>query len=358
MLGISHILISGVATSLLLSTASPTVIVTGAIAGLLPDMDISTSIAGKLLPFVSHFFEKRMPHRSCTHSLFATGVVSAFSYGVALVFPQLTNLCFALSIGYFFGWFPDCFTRAGVEMFYPIKVRCVCPGNRNIRLQTGSNAEYFVLVVLIAIALVTFNINNSGGFLTQFNRLIASPSGVQQIYNAEGSTHLILANIRGVRASDRASVKGEYTIIKVAGSGFLVQANDGKIYKASTEPDAQIFLEAITASVGRQAITNIEVVTLDDEPIAEALLPFQRAGSLVFVTGQLAVSDFDTTKVKSDPYQFPVIKATTSSITLEAAPLEIVITNLGEEFATGQLQIRIVNATQAFTNSNSQAEPS
>lgn len=49
MLGISHILISGIATSLLMQTASPTVIATGAIAGLLPDIDISTSPAGKLL---------------------------------------------------------------------------------------------------------------------------------------------------------------------------------------------------------------------------------------------------------------------------------------------------------------------
>ena len=351
MLGISHVLISGIATSLLMQTASPTVIVTGAMAGLLPDIDISTSPAGKVLPWVSAFFEKRMPHRSCTHSLLASGIVSAFSYGVALLFPALTNLCFALSIGYFFGWFADCFTRAGVEMFYPNPVRCVCPGNRNLRLRTGSNEEYFVLVVLIALALAIFNINNRGGLLTQFNRLIASPSGVQQIYNASGSTHLIKANIRGVRASDRASANGDYTIIQMQGSGFLVQASDGKIYKASTEPDAQIYLEAIVASIGRQAITNIEALTLDDEAIGTALLPFKRAGALVFVSGQLAVSDFDTSTLESDPYQFPSIKATSTSITLEAAPLQIVITNLGEEFATGQLQIRIINAQATTTSS-------
>ena len=357
MLAISHILISGIATSLILSTASPTVIAVGAIAGLLPDIDISTSSAGKLLPFVSTFFEKRMPHRGFTHSLLASGIVSGFSYGMAFLFPHFANLFFALNIGYFFGWFADCFSRAGVQMFYPSKVKCVCPGNRNIRLKTGSDAEYAVLLVLVATALGTFNINNSGGLLTHFNRLIASPVGVQQIYNEKGSTHLIKANIKGVRTSDRAPVRGDYTIIQMQGSGFLLLSDDGKIYKASTETDAQIYLEAVTANVGQAAITNIETLTLDDEPIEQALSPFKRAGAIVFVTGELAVSDFDTTILKSDPYQFPVIKATTTSITLEAAPLSIVITNLGEEFATGQLQIRIINATQALTNSNSQTQP-
>jgi membrane-bound metal-dependent hydrolase YbcI (DUF457 family) len=174
----------------------------GAIAGLLPDIDISTSPAGRILPWVSSFFESKMPHRSCTHSLVASGAIAIVGYGVALFNPSFVNLVHALNVGYFFGWFADCFTRGGVEMFWPSPVRCVCPGNRDLRLRTGSNAEYFVLVLLIAIALFTFNVNNSGGLLTQFNRLIAAPSGVQKIYNESGSTHLIKANIKGVRTSD------------------------------------------------------------------------------------------------------------------------------------------------------------
>ncbi len=179
MLGISHLLISGTATSLLLGTASPTIIAVGAIAGLLPDIDISTSPQGRVLPWISRFFESRMPHRSCTHSLVASGAIAIAGYTAALFNPNLLNLAHALSVGYFFGWFADVFTRSGVEMFWPSPVRCVCPGNRNLRLKTRSNAEYFILILLIAIALGTFSINNSGGILTQFNRLIASPSGLE-----------------------------------------------------------------------------------------------------------------------------------------------------------------------------------
>ena len=343
MLGISHLLISGTATSLILSTASPTIIAVGAIAGLLPDIDISTSPAGRVVPWISAFFESRMPHRSCTHSFLASGIVAIFSYGLSFFFPNLINLVHALNVGYFFGWFADCFTRAGVEMFYPNPIRCVCPGNRDFRLQTGSNAEYFVLVVLIAIALGVFNINNSGGVLTQFNRMIASTSGVQQIYNSSGSTHLIKANIRGVRTSDRSPVNEEYLIVQSLGSGFLVESKEGKIYKASTEPDAQILTEKITADVGQQAITKIESLTLNDEVIGPALAPFNRVGAKIYVSGTLSVDNFDSSTLQRDPYQFPSIKATNTSITLEAAPLQMIQRSLSEEFATGELQIRIIN---------------
>ncbi|TBR56388.1 hydrolase, partial [Westiellopsis prolifica IICB1] len=329
----------------LLGTASPTVIAVGAIAGLLPDIDISTSPAGRVFPWVSSYFESKMPHRSCTHSLVASAVVAALGYGIALFNPSFINLVHALSIGYTFGWFADVFTRGGVEMFWPSPVRCVCPGNRNLRLRTGSNAEYFVLVVLVAIALGVFNINNSGGLFTQFNRLIASPSGVQHIYNESGSTHLIKANIKGVRTSDRSKVNGQYLIIQAQGTGFLVQSDDGRIYKVSTEPDAQIFLEEITADVGKPAITNIEAISIEDEPVGNAIAKFNRAGAMVFISGQLEFDTLDGVPIPRDPYQFPYIRATDSTVTLEAAPLAIVHKTLGEEFAIGQLQVKVINTS-------------
>ncbi|WP_180269620.1 hypothetical protein [Nostoc linckia] len=220
------------------------------------------------------------------------------------------------------------------------QIRCKCVGH-----QREKQSEYFVLIILIAIALATFNINNSGGVLTQFNRLIASPSGVQHIYNESGSTHLIKANIKGVRTSDRSRVAGQFLIIQAQGTGFLVQADDGRIYKASTEPDSQIFLEEITADVGKPAITNIEAISIEDEPIGEAIAQFNRAGAMVFISGQLSVEDLETSVLPRDPYQFPVIKATDSTVILEAAPLSIVQKTLGDEFATGQLQVRVINSS-------------
>ena len=302
-----------------------------------------------------------MPHRSMTHSIIASAVVAIAkrsvgiaSYGTAIFIPKLIPIASALTIGYTFGWFADCFTRGGVEMFWPSPVRCVCPGNRNLRLKTGSNAEYFILCILIAIpterfaiALSSFSINSKGGILTQFNRLIASTSGVQGVYNSSGSTHKIVANIKGVRAGDRSKVDGQFQIIQPNGTGFIVlEPKTNKLYKASTDPDSQIIIEQITADVGKAAITTIESVFVEDQVIGEALSKFNRTNTNVFVSGDLVVEDFDTSILPRDPYQFKFIDASPSNIKLEAAPLKVVIKFLGDEFASGSLQIRSIVSSQ------------
>lgn len=343
MLGISHLLISGTAASLLLGTADPTVIAVGAIAGLLPDIDVSTSPAGRMFPWIAGYFESTMPHRSMTHSIIASAAVAIASYGTAIFIPQLLPIASALTIGYTFGWFADVFTRGGVEMFWPSPVRCVCPGNRNLRLKTGSNTEYFILCILVAIALSTFSLNNNGGILNQFNRLIASTSGVVQIYNQSGNSNKIMANIRGVRSNDRVRIDNQFLIIQQVGQGFIVlDEKDNKIYKASTEPDSQIIVEQITADVGKPAITTIENIFLDDEPVREAIAKYQRTNSMVFISGQLSLDDYDTSVLPRDPYQFKFIDASPTNVNLEAAPLEIVMKYLGDEFSTGSLQIRSI----------------
>jgi len=347
MLGISHLLISGTATSLLLQTADPVLIAVGAIGGLLPDVDVSTSPAGKVFPWISGYFQETMPHRSMTHSIVASAVVAIASYGTAIFIPQFIPIASALTIGYTFGWFADCFTRGGVEMFWPSPVRCVCPGNRNLRLKTGSNAEYFILCILIAIALSAFSINSKGGILTQFNRLIASTSGVQGVYNSSGSTHKIVANIKGVRAGDRSKVDGQFQIIQPNGTGFIVlEPKTNKLYKAATDPDSQIVIEQITADVSTPAITTIESVFVEDQIVGEAISKFNRTNTNVFISGDLSVEDFDTSVLPRDPYQFKFIDASPSSIKLEAAPLKVVIKFLGDEFASGSLQIRSIVSSQ------------
>ena len=347
MLGISHLLISGAASSLLLQTADPVLIAVGAIGGLLPDVDVSTSPAGKIFPWISGYFQETMPHRSMTHSIVASAVIAIASYGLSIFIPQFIPIASALTIGYTFGWFADCFTRGGVEMFWPSSVRCVCPGNRNLRLKTGSNAEYFVLCILVAIALSAFSINSKGGILTQFNRLIASTSGVQGVYNSSGSTHKIVANIKGVRAGDRSKVDGQFQIIQPNGTGFIVlEPKTNKLYKAATDPDSQIVIEQITADVSTPAITTIESVFVEDQVIGEAVAKFNRTNTNVFISGDLSVEDFDTSVLPRDPYQFKFIDASSTNIKLEAAQLKVVMKFLGDEFATGNLQIKSITSSQ------------
>ena len=347
----THIVVSATATSVILGTTNPAIIAVGAIAGLLPDIDVSTSISGRVFPWVANYLERRFSHRSCTHSLVASGVVTAFAYGtVFLLRGKFSVTAAAVTIGYFFGWFLDCFSKAGVEMFWPSTERYVCPGNRNFRLKTGSSIEYGLLVFFVGIAILSFNINFNGGMLTQFNRLLAAPSGAEEVYNKSGSTHLVMAHIKGVRSGDRSPIDGNFLIVQAQGQDFIVQSADNRIYKAGLDSSSQIIIESITADVNRLAITNIESVTLDDDHFALLLEKYNRTGTIVFLSGQVTIDDAEGAKYTPDPYQFPFIKLSASSLSLEAAPLSIVLSYFSDQYATGQLQVRIINEALASSS--------
>ncbi len=342
MMGITHLVISGTATSLLLGTADARLILIGAAASLLPDIDTSTSSAGRIFFPVSRFLEQRLPHRSSTHSLLASGIVAILSYSLVALGHVPEDFIHALNIGYFFGYFADIFTASGCELFWPSTVRVVWPGNRKFRLRTNSPVESGVLVMLSLLLVFSISVNASGGMMTHFNRLIASTTGVEQLYNQQGSNHLIITRIKGVLSSDRTKVVGNFLVVQSHGQGFLVLSKDGKVYKAGTEPDCQIITEHITADVGEIAITNIESLTLDDENLGVSLTRFYRPRVLTFVTGELTIDDPEDIKLTPDPHQFPFIRLSGSSIRLEAAPLGFVVQKVGNQFAIGQLFIRSI----------------
>jgi inner membrane protein len=340
MMGITHLVIGSIGTSLIMGTADARLLFIGAAATLLPDVDTSTSFAGRVLFPISQHLERRFPHRSCTHSLVASGVVAILFYPMVLTSYVPIDFIHALNIGYFFGYFADIFTASGCELFWPSTVRAVWPGNRNYRLRTDSPVEYGMLVVLSFLLVLSITINSNGGILTQFNRLIANTEGVEQIYNQSGSTHLVTVRIKGVFSKDRTRVLDEFLIVESHGQGYLVLSPDGKLYKAGKEADCQIFTEQITADVGQVAITRLEALTLKDENLEASLSNFDRPKTLTFVTGEITVDDPEEITFTDDSRQFPFIQVSGSSVKLESAPLGFVIQVTRNQFATGRLSIK------------------
>ncbi|MBW4619288.1 MAG: metal-dependent hydrolase [Cyanosarcina radialis HA8281-LM2] len=145
MMNVTHICLSVCVTSIALSTAEPITLGIAALASQLPDVDTGKSLVGRVLFPLSRFLEKRYPHRSITHSFVATGAIALLFLPLIFVSWQSWQ---ALVLGYFLGWFADCFTKSGVAAFYPSPARLVIPGNPRLRLSTGSRAEYFVLILL------------------------------------------------------------------------------------------------------------------------------------------------------------------------------------------------------------------
>lgn len=339
MMTITHLLTSATATGAILGTTQPEVILCGAIAGLLPDIDISTSPIGRILTPISRFLETRLAHRSATHSIIASGLLGVISYGLALKLPINLNFIHALNIGYFAGWFLDCFTKSGVEMFYPSPIRCVCPGNRNLRISTGSPPEYWLVAFLVAIAIWLFQVNDSGGLIREFNRLIAAPSGVVELYNEQGGTNIIYANLQGVYSSDRTPVKGRFPILGASGNDFIIEA-DGGLQKAGNDPDSTILTSRITGEVGETTIIETQAIALNEDDV-NPLVTFQ--GKRAYLSGIVQIDDPESLQLLPNPREYQSISLSGNNVTLSYAPIDKVITLLSDQLLTGNLSIKVFN---------------
>ena len=339
MMTITHLLVGSMSTAAILTASQPEILLVGAIASLLPDIDISTSAIGRILSPISQFLEKRFAHRSATHSVLASGLLAVVSYGLSLKLPIPINFIHALNIGYFAGWFLDVFTKSGVQMFYPSPEKWVCPYNKELRFSTGSPQEYWLLAILAAIAIWLFQVTDNGGLMKEFNKLIAAPSGVTELYNESGGDHLIYANVQGVYASDRSPVKEKFEIVGVSGNDFIVE-KDNQLYKAGNDSGSTIITQRITGEVGPLSITDTESISFNEDEITP-LVKF--SGKRAYVTGSLEIDDAESIRILSNPREYQAISLSGNTVTLSYAPIDQVISLLSDQLLIGNLSIKVIN---------------
>lgn len=75
---------------------------------------------------------------------------------------------------------------------------------------------------------------------------------------------------------------------------------------------------------------------------------FNRAGALVFVSGEILIDDPQRLKLFSDPLQFPYFRPTAANMVLETAPLVAVQQTFGKQYVTGELSVRSIFIQQSF----------
>ncbi|NJK28773.1 MAG: metal-dependent hydrolase, partial [Acaryochloris sp. SU_5_25] len=243
MMVVTHTVMAVALTSVAMGSADPVMLSLAAIAAQLPDIDTSKSVPGRMLFPVSHWLEKRFPHRSITHSFFASGLVALLS--VPLLFWSVAYWQ-ALILGYLLGWFGDVFTKSGVTAFYPSPARLVIPGNPRLRLATNSPSELFVLGVLIVVAISSITINSGGGILRGFNQVLGMPSGAVEIVNNEAHQYLLSAHIRGIWQVTSEPVNQRFEVVKsLTQNDLLVRDAQGRLYRAGTSQDCQILANQV-----------------------------------------------------------------------------------------------------------------
>ena len=252
----------------------------------------------------------------------------------------------SFEIGYTFGYLADLVTKSGVQLFYPASLRCVVPGNRNLRLSTGSNWEYAILVIIITLLILTLNINTRRGMASALNEVLGTPRGVQEIINKKGGSHQVIVTVEGVRTFDRSRIHHKFAVLDQKDiSTFIVHPLDrpNELYQVSNKPDgSQIFAEHITANAGQKIKTQLQTIRFTDEELRPKLIGLAQTAAQTYLSGSISLEDPEEITIESNPQQYPAIVKRGGKLELDRCPLDTLINILGDTWGSGQLTAKII----------------
>ena len=345
-MAITHCAIAAAGTSLILGTAEPLPLGLTILGSQLPDIDTTTSTIGKIFYPISSWIEDRFPHRSVTHCLLATVGITAVSLGVNYFFLHGSiKTAIALPLGHLLACFSDTFTKQGVQLFYPEPAWAISVSNPRRRLKTGGAGELWVLGVAIALLVFGIYLANDGGITTKVSQNLGLRDGVIRIYNQNAATNHVMADIKGVWASDRARADGKYWVIGTEGSEFIVSNGEG-IYKTGE----QILTTKVSTSVGQDATTEIKNLSFNDENAVSPLLELQQAypNSMIFLSGQLGIDFPEEVNISIKPKQYTTASVAGSTLDFRWQSLDEAILLLRDQYAVGTIEAKIVQPQPEF----------
>lgn len=339
MMSSTHAISALLGASLLLGTADPTVLSAAAIAALLPDIDTSRSVVGRLLLPISRAIEKRFPHRTITHSLLASLAIAIASIPVVFLFGRIYYL--AINLGYFLGWYFDNFTKEGVCAFFPSNVRLVTPLNYRLRVRVGTVPEYAIALLLLLGFLFFYNINTNGGIMRQVNLLMQQPDAAVKMYRESGNNFKIMTEVIGrYRVSNREINKERFQLIYPLGSDLILKKSNGDRFLAGEGDNAHILIHRVRPWTSTPVQLETLELSLEDEPIAEVIAKIPPSRE-VYISGRIILDD-ELVLPPSEQYLEPVTVEGKAAV-IEAAEPEEVLTAIGEYYGTGQLLVRLID---------------
>ena len=339
MLSITHAAIAVGAASLTfgLGTDNLTALGLALLGSQLPDIDTTTSGIGQICFPIANWIEDRFPHRSITHSLLATAVLSAIVLPIGYYFDHLMTAA-VLPFAHLVTCFADTFTKKGVQLFYPIEFWAVAGLNPRRRLKSGGNAEYMVLAIATVVMIFGLWINNNGGIFNSLGQNLSLSSAVVKTYNENAETNHIYADIVGFW-EDRSSADGRYLILDNKGKEFIVTDGEG-IYKTG----AQIITSKVQTVIGGPSDNIIETLSFDDELTTDRLnsLKNKYPKNLIVVNGELTIDIPDSIEKYAKPNTMKTFDVSSNKVSFDNCLLDQVIEVLDGQYAIGSVEVTVI----------------
>lgn len=198
--------------------AEPYYLATTILVSLLPDIDTPKSIIGKPFYPISKWLYRRYGHRTITHSLLFTIIItlSVFILQRLNVIPH--NYALITFFAYFGHLLLDMLTTTGVPLLYPFwRNPCVIPGNPNYRFKTGNLKQEGTLFIIFLCSSALMNNLFTQGFWLTYNQQFNDIMHVYREFTKSNKLYKIDYDLYNFQKP-------------VKGSGYLVYADFQQLY--------------------------------------------------------------------------------------------------------------------------------
>jgi inner membrane protein len=315
------------------------VILTPAVAGfavlgaLLPDVDTPTSPIGRLCRPLAGWLERRVGHRTLTHSLLGLALASLPVLPLARVDWQWP---LAFAAGYLSHLLVDAANPPGVPLVYPSPVRAVFPGREALRPAEGSRAEA-VLCAALALGLAVLWPLHHAGFTRSLHLLTRTTGGAIADFRRWEGTREVWADLDGHFRLSQRRLRGRVRILGIesVSTVLVLDPGTGAVHTVGPTESANVYPSRIVAQPGRAVTVETRPVALNQRLLRELLREVPPDGE-TYLHGVVRTPDAVT--VKPDPEAYEVLKAGLSELELRfARPRDLQDPKIGSLFVLSGL---------------------
>ena len=161
--------------------ANPIYITLTVFGSLIPDIDHTKSIIGKLFYPIAKWLSIKFGHRTITHSIFFLLVITLFSIFIDKVFFNNYNISIIIFFSVFSHLLFDMMTIQGIPLFYPVyKNPCVLPANPELRIRTGNLKQEGIILFIFSLMTIFMQDLFANGFWSTLNKNFGSISHIHK----------------------------------------------------------------------------------------------------------------------------------------------------------------------------------
>jgi inner membrane protein len=325
-------------------TLTPAVAAAALFGALAPDLDTPASLAGRACPPLARWLERRVGHRTVTHSLLGLGLASLAALPLLWID---RSWALAFGLGYLSHVLVDAANPPGIPLFYPSAIRAVFPGRERLRPAEGSRGEA-VLCAGFLLGLAILAPLHLIGFTRALHVLTGTVGGAITDFRRWEGTHEVWADLDGLFRLSQRPVRQRVLVLGVANTSTLIVLDPatGRVHTVGPAESANVFPRTVVARPGRAVRVETRPVPLTQQLLRDVLREIPADGE-TYLHG--IVRTPDTPALQADPEAYETLKAGMGALELHFARAhELEDPRVGSVFVlSGQVLVQTVRAADA-----------